>query len=1320
MKRFLATTLAMLMVVCSIPNISIQAAGDDYSRIMKYDTGGVFASVQPSSAISLQSSGINTIETKDLSSNYGTKTPENAPVPIGGKPTYIDGYGIDLPMLQAPYYYELSNDTPKKFTVSDTVYPTLLWKENVSMDDVVKLSVKSYGASVSGLPTYTIRFAEAFTTSDKYHDISQNIVHEMLDAGGADCYQMSSGSYDNGLHRYALISTASDGKTYAYVPKGFAVNVTITPGLDLNNKIKTVDFVEYDGYYRSGSVITSNAWDYAKMRGVSGTMPVLMAFYNPTDYASIDYGKKEVSCNPGSIPAKIEGDWLGAFAVVLGDRLVLGKVKNAELLTKPSIADISSSAKKIEISTEDDTQSYISAFGRDDFNEFALAAENNYNFHTEESAMNFKYTGTKNQEINLFADSFAFNGYTDHVATLSLKSETGYSFTVNYQDPTVENGAWKQMEKQTAPVGSVPNFRVPSESYTDYEWENVYYSDSQCTQVVTDAMWKGYSEGADVIVYGKYKYVGGTYTVTFYNDKTANGQPTSESKVFPANKQPTLPTNPTGVVGTQFAHWEIVDTTASVSGTRYSPDTFRPKRDTTYIFKAIFDVAGVITNVQNQKNDYNVGDNIDKSKLVVTVQTDATGTTRTLATNEFTVNPTTIQNAGENNVTVTYTATGSTYNIKISGAAVNPQSITAQYTGSNLTVGTTIPTSNVKVTVHFSNGKSDTVSNFTLNPTTVQQVGSNTITVTYNSLTTTITVTGVAAETPSQPSDKTLSMLSGRYIGGTKYVGDSLSASDFQIVARYSDGTTETLGAGTYTFSPNSLRNAGSTVVGISYGGKSCSISVNALSRDSVTGGNPSSGGSSGSGSSGGSSGSGSSGGSSSSGSGSSGSSGSGNNSSNSNGSGNSYNGNNTGNNNTGNNNSGNNSTTNSNNNSSSGQSNSGTSSTESGDTTGNSTTSSIEVNPITNDGTVLALGNEGDPTTGAGVPAEKTSPSPRYIFGKTILDSTTMGANNVEFEQPDILAQILGAGDTASSVDIRLLNGSASNIITSSMLSALKEKDLTMHITMLNPDDTSTSVGNWTVIGSELDNEEFMFDANIAYQATDKNSERLVFMGVGTLDYPRGMSLTIRPVSSYYNSGEVVRLYATNAFLSDSIYLKTINWSDYDNSISVDLYSYTGYCMSNLPSAYPDGSDLTATPVVTDEPEGESTPEEIIIDFGENGDSEDESFDWGEDESSPFDWGDDGDTIKPKKGFKLTMPIIIGIIAVIAFIGIAGVIVIVIISKSAKKRSGGTITPDEELEVPIDSDVGEEELTEDFAELPGDDESEEVESFDDESFGGE
>lgn len=77
---------------------------------------------------------------------------------------------------------------------------------------------------------------------------------------------------------------------------------------------------------------------------------------------------------------------------------------------------------------------------------------------------------------------------------------------------------------------------------------------------------------------------------------------------------------------------------------------------------------------------------------------------------------------------------------------VTLSSISATYSGGDVAVGTAVSElTGVVVTAHYSDGKSETVTGYTMNGTIAE--GNNTITVTYEGLTTTFTVTGVAEST---------------------------------------------------------------------------------------------------------------------------------------------------------------------------------------------------------------------------------------------------------------------------------------------------------------------------------------------------------------------------------------------------------------------------------------------------------------------------------------------------------------------------------------------------------------------------------------------
>ena len=65
---------------------------------------------------------------------------------------------------------------------------------------------------------------------------------------------------------------------------------------------------------------------------------------------------------------------------------------------------------------------------------------------------------------------------------------------------------------------------------------------------------------------------------------------------------------------------------------------------------------------------------------------------------------------------------------------------------------------------------------------------------------------------------------------GTYYQGSSVTSSDFTVTAHYDDGTTSTPTTG-ITVTNGELNNIGENVVTLTYGGKSCTVSVNAIEQ---------------------------------------------------------------------------------------------------------------------------------------------------------------------------------------------------------------------------------------------------------------------------------------------------------------------------------------------------------------------------------------------------------------------------------------------------------------------------------------------------------
>jgi len=101
---------------------------------------------------------------------------------------------------------------------------------------------------------------------------------------------------------------------------------------------------------------------------------------------------------------------------------------------------------------------------------------------------------------------------------------------------------------------------------------------------------------------------------------------------------------------------------------------------------------------------------------------------------------------GSNTITVTYSGMTTTFTVtgvpKESTKPVELSSISAVYSGGDVAVGTAVSDlTGIVVTAHYSDGSSKAVSSYTLSGTIAE--GSNTITVSYGGMTTTITVVGV-------------------------------------------------------------------------------------------------------------------------------------------------------------------------------------------------------------------------------------------------------------------------------------------------------------------------------------------------------------------------------------------------------------------------------------------------------------------------------------------------------------------------------------------------------------------------------------------------
>lgn len=375
--------------------------------------------------------------------------------------------------------------------------------------------------------------------------------------------------------------------------------------------------------------------------------------------------------------------------------------------------------------------------------------------------------------------------------------------------------------------GTDPNLPVPvKKGYTFKGW----YVDALHTKLYD---WRtfNYVLGGSYTLYADWE-LQGNYTVRFYDDKNSTDKTTS----FSVNDLPTLPSTPT-YIGYVFKNWMIVDNTASTTGTLYDPETFSPKNGDNYIFKAVWDVSGVILSVTPQQTEYWVGDKVDKSKLVVLVQTDSNGTTKTLSAAEFTVVPDKIEKVGKNTITVRYDATGATATVDLTGKSDYITGVSAVYKGTDLEVGDAIPTGSIQVKLTYKSTKVVETSEFSINPSTIKAAGTNTITVTAGGYSTSITINGKkkTVDTTTNNGKGELSTITASYIGKQLTVGDTIPGNDIKVTARFADGSTATISSGDFTFTPSFVRNAGANTITVSYQDKTCTLNITGREKSSLT-----------------------------------------------------------------------------------------------------------------------------------------------------------------------------------------------------------------------------------------------------------------------------------------------------------------------------------------------------------------------------------------------------------------------------------------------------------------------------------------------------
>ena len=213
-----------------------------------------------------------------------------------------------------------------------------------------------------------------------------------------------------------------------------------------------------------------------------------------------------------------------------------------------------------------------------------------------------------------------------------------------------------------------------------------------------------------------------------------------------------------------------------------------------------------ITVTAPSKVTYETGETLDLSGMKVTAQY-SDGSSKEIAEG-WTVSQVDMITAGEKTVTVTYEGMTATFTITVKEPVLTGITVTAP---SKVTyeTGETLDLSGMKVTAQYSDGSSKEIAEgWTVSQVDMITAGEKTVTVTYEGMTATFTITvkepvltGITVTAPSKVTYET---------------GETLDLSGMKVTAQYSDGSSEEIAEG-WTVSQVDMTTAGEKTVTVTY-----------------------------------------------------------------------------------------------------------------------------------------------------------------------------------------------------------------------------------------------------------------------------------------------------------------------------------------------------------------------------------------------------------------------------------------------------------------------------------------------------------------------
>ena len=195
----------------------------------------------------------------------------------------------------------------------------------------------------------------------------------------------------------------------------------------------------------------------------------------------------------------------------------------------------------------------------------------------------------------------------------------------------------------------------------------------------------------------------------------------------------------------------------------------------------------------------------------------------------FTFTPDTLV-TGENRITITYQE--KTAEVVVNAVDHSLKALHASYRGEALPKGAEVDKSLVQVTAIYSDGTTEQVTDFTMEPATIAQTGNNTITVKYQDQTTTLNVFGLnedgtaagnggngdgdgEGDGAGEADAETLTTITAVYVGSDLAVGKEIPTDKIVVMGVYGDGSSEQITE--FTISPKTVKKVGENEITVAY-----------------------------------------------------------------------------------------------------------------------------------------------------------------------------------------------------------------------------------------------------------------------------------------------------------------------------------------------------------------------------------------------------------------------------------------------------------------------------------------------------------------------